>query len=1559
MVTSLLVQSREQPDDTCLDDNALLAIVEGRGQTVLVRRRAHLDRCAPCRSVVAELAGIAEVPTVTTAKSDLLGRFTLKSTLAPATWRALDEESGRDVVVRMVSATARDVLERLAGTEHPHVCSAAGWWLHSDEHFVVARDYVTGTALSTLLDRESFAETRALELLFGVADALLALHRAGTPHGHLVPNNVFVDLGGHVLVTDAGCSVEPASVDADLAALSLLTREVTALVRGSASELARVLAPLAAPGLGALERFVQTLRARRERHTPKRGSLAPGSNNAPLTGAVLQDRFEVEDIVAQGGMGAVYRGVDRTSGAPVAIKLMLPSLHGQERFEREARALTELDSPAIVRYVAHGEISGRHYLVMEWIEGEPLSVRLRRGPLDPDLAVKIVTQAADGLALAHARGIVHRDLKPENLMLRRGDALRVAVVDFGLTHQAGVDRTLTVDGAILGTPGFMAPEQARGDRRVDARADVFALGCILYRCVSGRRPFEGSDMMAVLAKTALSPAAPLRELCPGIPEQLTSVVERAMAKDPAERYGDAGELAAALRQLAASLFASGATTVVSAPWVGRDESESATVLAVRAPVPHDVVRAEAERYGGRFVSLADGGALVLWGGSSAIDERLARSAECALSLARGAPGAAIALATGLLDRDASVAPVGEVIERVAHLALCARVPRGAILLDDATFGLLSGRYTLAEDGETRCLLGRQAEPRPRNVLGRPTPFVGRAVELSTIGALLDECVEGATARVVLVTGAPGIGKSRLAYEALHAASKSHPRARVLSARAELSSDGSPFGLAAGLLRSLCGASEADDVARQRALLGAALGRLGLAPDDLLHPLESLMGIHRGARDEPEEPREDALMLKDRIQTAWLELFSALCSRSPCILLLEDLQWGDFASLSALDATLGRLHTHSFAVLAVARSEVDSRFPGLWSARSVTRVRLGPLRGRAAEALVREVLGADATDERIAAVLKPAEGNPFHIEELLRASGSGNTTIPGSVLALARARIDALDAPTRRVLQAASIFGRCFWQGGVRALMAIDTGDLRTTIEELIRREVLERAASSRLGHEPELEFRHGLLRDAVYSMLSPHERALGHLRAGDWLEQTGLKDPVVLADHFDAGGARERAAEQLLAAAERALTGSDLRAVERYAGRALACAPARNVPRLFLLTAEAEIGQGHPAAAADAARSAMDRLPAGSRDWCEAAVVLAEALQTVGDRAALGQLAQQLTSAASSLEDRAAYAVACARVVIDLRRSDVVQARDALLEAVSAHAAAIDERDTRRRAFIHRHRALEAFISGDWDQELTELRESVRLFDSAGDFRWAARQRFNLGYFLTLFGLAEEGESELRRALDVVQRLGLSELEQMMQQNLGFALLRLGRRAEAEECYAKSLAALGENGAQRKQGISHLYLAQIALERGEHARAELAARQSVECFEAGAPHLVPFARAVTARALMELGQTEPALLEADAAYAHLSEKTGVAEGEFYVRWTKADLVSRSGDRAEALRIVDLAAARLRELAARIRSPELRTSFLERVPVHALVFSLREQWHADGHGESESRIKSSR
>ncbi|MBK7584688.1 MAG: hypothetical protein IPI67_31440 [Myxococcales bacterium] len=225
------------------------------------------------------------------------------------------------------------------------------------------------------------------------------------------------------------------------------------------------------------------------------------------------------------------------------------------------------------------------------------------------------------------------------------------------------------------------------------------------------------------------------------------------------------------------------------------------------------------------------------------------------------------------------------------------------------------------------------------------------------------------------------------------------------------------------------------------------------------------------------------------------------------------------------------------------------------------------------------------------------------------------------------------------------------------------------------------------------------------------------------------------------------------------------------------------------------------------------------------------------------------------------------------------------------------------------------------------------------------------GYFLTLFGLAEEGESELRRALDVVQRLGLSELEQMMQQNLGFALLRLGRRAEAEECYAKSLAALGESGAQRKQGISHLYLAQIALERGEHACAELAARQSVECFEAGAPHLVPFARAVTARALMESGQTEPALWEADAAYAHLSEKTGVAEGEFYVRWTKADLVSRSGDRAEALRIVDLAAARLRELAARIQSPELRTSFLERVPVHALVFSLREQWHADGHGES--------
>jgi serine/threonine protein kinase len=210
-----------------------------------------------------------------------------------------------------------------------------------------------------------------------------------------------------------------------------------------------------------------------------------------------------------------------------------------ERFAREARVLADLRHPGIVEYIGHGRTEhGDLYLAMEWLQGEDLGVRLARSELTAADSLRLVTQVAAALAVAHSRRVVHRDLKPSNLFLVDGDSERVKVLDFGVARLLrGAD--LTGTGEIVGTPEYMAPEQARGDKTIDARADVFALGSVLFRCLTGRSPFVGKSAASVLARLVLENAPRLRQLRPELPPELDDLVARMLAKDPAQRPVDA------------------------------------------------------------------------------------------------------------------------------------------------------------------------------------------------------------------------------------------------------------------------------------------------------------------------------------------------------------------------------------------------------------------------------------------------------------------------------------------------------------------------------------------------------------------------------------------------------------------------------------------------------------------------------------------------------------------------------------------------------------------------------------------------------------------------------------------------------------------------------------------------------------------------------------------------------------------------------------------------------------------------------------------------------------
>jgi non-specific serine/threonine protein kinase len=306
-------------------------------------------------------------------------------------------------------------------------------------------------------------------------------------------------------------------------------------------------------------------------------------------GDILDGRFELGRVAASGGMGVVFRGVDRKTGALVAVKT-LRGTEGAERFRREVRVLSGLQHPGIVSYLGHGQSRDELYLVMEWLEGEDLGSRLAAVEVSVDEAVGVGLQLASALAAAHAQGIIHRDLKPSNVFLCDWRLDRVKLLDYGIARLVGAS-SLTDTGSVVGTPAYMPPEQARGDRSLDARADVYALGALLFHCLTGRPPFESETLEGLLASVMQRPAPRLAERL-AVTHALDDLMSRMLDKDPRRRPPD-GE--AVLRELSAlgrgAELALSATAVASFPGGGAPQTTTAvrSIVSSIAVLPfHDM-----------------------------------------------------------------------------------------------------------------------------------------------------------------------------------------------------------------------------------------------------------------------------------------------------------------------------------------------------------------------------------------------------------------------------------------------------------------------------------------------------------------------------------------------------------------------------------------------------------------------------------------------------------------------------------------------------------------------------------------------------------------------------------------------------------------------------------------------------------------------------------------------------------------------------------------------------------------------------------------------------------
>jgi eukaryotic-like serine/threonine-protein kinase len=298
--------------------------------------------------------------------------------------------------------------------------------------------------------------------------------------------------------------------------------------------------------------------ARRSLTAPP-GGLATEDEEPPLTpGTVLADRYRIHDLLGRGGMGAVYRAEHLTLGKTVAVKVLRTSHGAREdivrRFQREAVAASHIRHPGIVEVTDFGRTpDGRFYLAMELVEGETLARRLARlGALPPGEALSLVRELTRALAAAHAHGIYHRDIKPENVLLGRDGTAKLA--DFGIARLAEGPRDAreTAAGLIFGTPQYMSPEQAAGQRQ-DGRSDIYALGVLLFELLTGAPPYLGASATHVLAAHLLSPVPRLPAQGPHgpIPPALADLMARMMAKSAADRPGTMAELEAALEAVLA------------------------------------------------------------------------------------------------------------------------------------------------------------------------------------------------------------------------------------------------------------------------------------------------------------------------------------------------------------------------------------------------------------------------------------------------------------------------------------------------------------------------------------------------------------------------------------------------------------------------------------------------------------------------------------------------------------------------------------------------------------------------------------------------------------------------------------------------------------------------------------------------------------------------------------------------------------------------------------------------------------------------------------------------
>ena len=1277
-------------------------------------------------------------------------------------------------------------------------------------------------------------------------------------------------------------------------------------------------------------------------------------------GAVVDDRFVVEAVAGEGGMSRVYRALDRSTNERVALKV-LDEIEETDRLVREAKLIASLRHPGFARYVAHG-VSPWPFLVMEWLDGEDLESRLRREELEVPDSVELARRIADALAVAHRAGVVHRDVKPSNIFLEAGAIEGSKLLDFGVARLDAATRQLTRTGAVVGTVGYMSPEQARGQAAIDARADVFALGCVLFRCLTGRRPFEGENAGVITAKLLLAERPRVSDHIANVPHALDQLVDRMLALSPSDRPANGEHVALALsmvgplprerprpagepkpivrqrEQLLVSLIFASQLDPGASDAAATAEAGTA-VLPEVSRFERQAVTSTVAAHGGTIEVLGDRSMLVMISGPLVATDLAAQAGRCAIALRRVLPDWTLAIALGHRDSTTNM-PTSASIDQVDSL-LRSGSGAGRIVVEEAVANLLDARFELAKQPHAIDLIrARGTESGVRQLLGKPTPYVGREREQAVILATLEHAIADAMPSAVLVTAAPGLGKSRLCHELLHRVrDEGAAEVRIWKAQADALSRGSAFALLGSIVRDAASILGGEPTHVREDKLRACVARYVPEADvarvtEFLGEIADVHVAHPSAQ--LGAARQDAALMGDQLVRVWKDLVRGACAVHPLLIVLEDLHWGDHPSVRFVDAAL-RGAEQRLMVLALARPEVHDAFPRLWADRGMQEIRLAGLSRKACERLIRHTLG-DVTPEIIAQLAERSDGNAFYLEELIRAVAEGKgDQLPESVLAMAEARFQRLEPTARKLLRTASIFGETFWRGAIEALMTPEEwASVAPMIDQLVDNEVVTPVRSSRISGESELVFRHALIRDAAYASLTASDRTAGHARAGEWLETHGERDSVVLAQHYELGGELAQARAHYKRAAELAFDGNDLESALARADMSIRCGAAGYVlGELQLLKAEIKGWHGKPAEQLPLATAALASLPPDVIHRFRAA----EQLALASCRIANHEMVQKAAEILCALEPRSAVTSAhlwpLARAVNQL----VLMGETAHVQRLIARMEQLRARipdDEAALACTRFGRAFAALFDLEPEPYVRDFDEIVRAFEAVGYHRYAALQCFTVPYACAAIGAFDEGMQRARDALALCQRLELANYAAGAKSQIGWFLARLGELDEARRIANEALAYTVAVGQKLMEGNVRCRLASIYRMAGELDASEHEARTAAHLAGLAPTHRGD-AHVRLASVLLAKGKHGEAL-DVSTQAMKLMFPAGTHSGSQGLAWlTHVDVLAANGRGDDSLRTLSDAKVWLQARVDRIVDPTRRSTFVA-VPEHAEILS---------------------